>query len=146
MVWQSRMPLEDANVACTSTVEKKMTSPTGSPMVSLQPLQIQVKLSNVARDEINTDFAKDEINGVTVFRPSICSVGRHQLFLVSLSSHPLPLPFPDPTAGSVSAPAVGLSPIQCLSQSKLWWEVCPQWKMNSSPSLSVVISLGSWTL
>lgn len=43
MVWQSRMPLEDANVACTSTVEKKkMTSPTGSPMVSLQPLRIQV--------------------------------------------------------------------------------------------------------
>lgn len=103
-------------------------------------------LSNVARDEINMDFAKDEINDVTVFRFSICSVGRHQLFLFSLSSHPLPLPFPDPTAGSVSAPAIGLCPVQCLSQSKLWWEGCHQHKMNSSPSPSVVISSGSWIL
>lgn len=78
----------------------------------------------MATDEINLDFAKDEVNGVGVFRPSICSVGRQQLFLISPSSYPLPLPFPDPTAGSVSAPTTGLSPSQRLSQPKLW-EVCP---------------------
>lgn len=56
-----------------------------------------------AMDEINMDFIKEDINGVLVFRTSICTGGIEQLFLVTSSSLPLPLPFPDSAAGP-SAP------------------------------------------
>lgn len=69
-----------------------------------------LNMDSGAMDDINVDFAMDDINGVPVFRSSICSGGREQLVFVSPSWLPLPLPFPDSTAGSVIAPTLGLSP------------------------------------
>lgn len=67
-----------------------------------------------AMGEINLDFAMDEINGVPVLRPSVCSGEREQLFLVSPSLLPLSLPFPESAAGSISLSALRLRPTHCL--------------------------------
>lgn len=66
----------------------------------------------------------DDMNGVLGFSLFSCSGGREQLVLVSSSRLPLPLPFPDSTAGSVCASTLGLRPTQCLSQYRPWWVEC----------------------
>lgn len=72
------------------------------------------------------DFATDEMNGVLVFRPPICTGEREQMFLVSPSCFLCSLPSPDSAAGSISVPTLRLSPTQCLSQHRPWWEECQQ--------------------
>lgn len=84
------------------------------------------QMENGAMGKINMDFAMDDIQGVLAFMPSICAGEREQMFLVCPSSLLLPLPFLDSAAGSVSSPAVRLSPTQYLSWRRPRWEECPK--------------------
>jgi hypothetical protein len=78
-------------------------------------------------------FCQDEINGVLVFRLSISTVGRQQMFFVSPTSLPLPLPFPDPAAGSVNTPTLRLQPCPkpVLSQAAVEKYTQPKDQLNS---------------
>lgn len=102
----------------THLPQARITSvrPREGPVVPLYSVSIYVKYGQWGNDEINVDLAMDDMNGVLVFRPSICAGEREQLFLVKPSWLPLPLPFPDSIAGSISAPTLGLHPTQGLSQ------------------------------
>lgn len=82
------------------------------------------------------DFARDGMNGVLVFRPSICAGEREQMFLVSPSCFLCSLPSPDSAAGSISVPTLRLSPTRCLSQHRPWWEECQ--KLRGSPCSSLL--------
>lgn len=84
------------------------------------------QMENGAMGKINMDFAMDDTQGVLAFMPSICAGEREQMFLVCPSLLPLPLPFLDSAAGSVSFPAVRLSPTQYLSWRRPRWEECPK--------------------
>lgn len=110
----SLMPLQDINVACTPTAGKNKDANRRALWLCIILFSFMWTMNNVVTDKVNLDFAEDEMNGGVIFRLSICSVGRQQLFLISPSSRPLPLPLPDLTAGSVSAPTTG-APTSVLS-------------------------------
>lgn len=76
------------------------------------------------------------MNGVLVFRPSICAGEREQMFLISPSGFQCPLPSPNSAAGSISVPTLRPSPTQCLSQHRPWWEECQ--KLRGSPCSSLL--------
>lgn len=76
------------------------------------------------------------MNGVLVFRLSICAGEREQMFLVSPSCFLCPLPSPNSAAGSINVLTLRLNPTQCLSQHRPWWEECQ--KLRGSPCSSLL--------